>query len=501
MSEEGMAARMRNLGMDGAGTNLALALTSGAPGGQGRAVAVDGDGAWSAGDLAAAAARAAGALSHHGVHRGDRVAIALPAGRAWLQTLLGAIHLGAIAVPVDPETRGARLAWLMEDVAPVAVVTRGPGALRGVQDVSPEAIDGGPPVPAAQVAAGDPCLLVLTSGSTGRPKAAVHAHGPCAQAGYVRSVLGLGPGDRVFSASPGSCALGLFIGILRPLAAGAAVVLSERRPSVRAVLGSVERHGATVLAAVPTFWAQLAAFVERHTREREALSLVRRAVSSGEALPEAVRHRVAAACGVGLLDGFGSAECGDIVVAERPGDPVTGIGRAAPRVSLRVVDEAGRAVTRGERGRLLVRCPTAAIGYWRRPEETRALLDRGWLRTGDLVSEENGAYFYHGRVDGLLKVGGTWLQPADAETCLYEHPAVVEAAVVPTSDHSGLQTAAVFVGVGRARRQDLPGELRRHLAGRLGASAARAPLTLLDRLPRLASGKLDRRLLLERAAA
>jgi acyl-coenzyme A synthetase/AMP-(fatty) acid ligase len=483
--------------------NLAPALTYGAPGGQGRAVAIDDDGAWSAGDLAAAAARAAGALSHSGVRRGDRVAIALPTGRTWLQALLGAIHLGAIAVPVDPETRGARLAWLMEDVAPVAVVSRDPGALIGAQDVSPEAIDDGPPLPAARVAAGDPCLLILTSGSTGRPKAAVHAHGPCAQAGYVQSVLGLGPGDRVFSASPGFCALGLFIGILRPLAAGAAVVLSERRRSVRSVLGAVERHGATVLAAVPTFWAQLAAFVERHTREREALSRVRRAVSSGEVLPEAVRRRVAAACGVALLDGFGSAECGDIVISERHGERVRvrGIGRAAPGVDLRVVDEAGRRASPAESGRLHVRCPTAAIGYWRRPEETWALLDRGWLRTGDLASEENGAYRHHGRVDGLLKVGGIWLQPAEAETCLYEHPAVIEAAVVPASDPSGLRTAAVFVGVGRARERDLPGELRRHLAGRLGASVARTPLTLLDRLPRLSSGKLDRRLLVERAAA
>jgi acyl-coenzyme A synthetase/AMP-(fatty) acid ligase len=166
-----------------------------------------------------------------------------------------------------------------------------------------------------------------------------------------------------------------------------------------------------------------------------------------------------------------------------------------------VVDEAGRRVTRGEKGRLLVRCPTAAVGYWRRPEETWALLDRGWLRTGDLVSEENGAHRHHGRVDGLLKVGGTWLQPAEAETFLYEHPAVIEAAVVPACDGVGLRTAAVFVGVGRARDRNLPGELRRHLAGRLGASAARAPVTLLDRLPRLASGKLDRRLLEESVAA
>jgi acyl-coenzyme A synthetase/AMP-(fatty) acid ligase len=434
------------------------------------------------------------------VGRGDRVLIALPTGRTWLQALLGAVHLGAIAVPVDPEARHAQLAGIIEDVAPSAIVSRDARALPGVCDTSPEELDHGPPVPVAPVSPADPCLLVLTSGSTGRPKAAIHAHGPCAHAGYVKSVLGVGPGDRVFSASPGSCALGLFIGILRPLAAGATVVLSERRPTVRAVLAAVEHHGATMLAAVPTLWAQLAAFVDRHPGEREALSSLQWAVSSGEALPESVRRRVASACGIELVDGFGSAECGDIVIAQRPGERAIGIGRAAPGIGIRVVDECGRPVMRG-RGQLHLRCPTAALGYWRRPAETRSLRDRDWLRMGDVVSEERGTYGHHGRADGLLKVGGTWLEPAEAETCLYEHPAVIEVAVVPTSDHSGLRTAAIFVGVGRVRDGSLTGELRRHIAGRLGVPIARASITVLDRLPRLSSGKLDRRILAELIAA
>jgi acyl-coenzyme A synthetase/AMP-(fatty) acid ligase len=252
---------------------------------------------------------------------------------------------------------------------------------------------------------------------------------------------------------------------------------------------------------VPTAWAQLVAFLERHPEQRGPIARLRRAVASGEQLPAAVAGRLRAVAGVELLDCFGSAECGDIVIGRRPGEPLRGVGRAAPGVDLRLEDEAGGAPSAGTPGRLLVRCPTATLGYWERPGETAELYDEGWLRTGDLMSRCGGVFRSHGRADDLLKVGGQWLRPAEAEACLYEHQAVVEAAVVGIRSRYDGDGAAVFVAVRESPVEGLTGDLRRILARQVGRGAASAPVTLVDRLPRLASGKLDRRALVEMAAA
>ena len=482
--------------------NLASALIAAqrAAGPCGRPAVIDDAGCWSVAELESAITAAAGALTRFGIRRGDRVAVALPPGRAWLQAFLGTVHLGAVAVPVDPDD-GLRLARFLEDVRPAALVTDRDPPVRGLASIRSTQLDSDDAPPVAAVAPDDCAFLVGTSGSTGRPKGVMHAHGPAARPGYVKSVLAIGPGDRVLAASAGFTALGLFIGILRPLAAGACVVLSGRRPTPRAVIAAVAAADVTMLAAVPTFWAQLAVFLERHPDQRGPIAWLRRAVASGERLPAAVARRLHATTGVELLDGFGSAECGDIVIGRRSGESPRGVGRAVPGVDLRLEDEAGGATAACKPGRLLVRCPTATLGYWERPEETAVLYDGGWLRTGDLMSRGRGIFRSHGRADDLLKVGGQWLRPAEAEACLYEHPAVVEAAVVGMRSRHDADYAAVFVAVGESSADGLAGDLRRILAQRVGKGAALARVTLVDHLPRLASGKLDRRALVELNAA
>ena len=143
-------------------------------------------------------------------------------------------------------------------------------------------------------------------------------------------MLGVGGRDRVLSASAGFSALGLFIGILRPLASGACVVMSARRPTVRAIVTTLRDADVTVLSAVPTFWAQLAAFLERHPAHAGVVARLARAVSSGEPLPPSVALRIRDVVGVELLDGYGSAECGDIVIGHRQGGAPEGLGRPCP---------------------------------------------------------------------------------------------------------------------------------------------------------------------------
>jgi len=472
----------------------------------GTLAAVDDDGAWTFDELHEAAARAAGALAARGVGRGDRVAITLPDGRPWLAAFLGAAWLGAVAVPLDPGMTRERLDDVFDDCDPAVLVADGDlaEAAGNRPAVSSAALLAGEPAAPAAVDASDLAYLVYSSGSTGRPKAAMHAHGDLAVgiATYARHVLALRPGDRCHSVAKLFTSLGFGNGFFRVLGSGATCVLSARRPTPRSVLRTVEEYGVTVLTAVPTFWAQVSAFLERRPGAGD-LGSVRLCVSSGDSLPAAVGRRLRDGLGLEVLEGFGCSECSNIIISTRPGEPLPGtLGRAVPEVEIRLVDEEGAVVGEGEPGRLCVRTGSNTSGYWRRPALTAELIDGPWIRMGDVLSVTGGVYRHMGRSDDLFKVDARWVSPAEVEGALHDHPAVAEAAVVPRPDDLGLLRPAAFVVLaeGADGDGDLATELRRHVAHRLEPYKAPATVSVLEELPRLPGGKLDRRRLREGGA-
>lgn len=461
--------------------------------------AIDETGSWTYGELSRAAARGSGALRAAGVRRGDRVVVALRDGRGWFQAFLGAARMGAVPVPVDPAAGPARIADVVDDCEPAAIVAQEMEPIGGTPVLGPAALDAGAEGPVAAVHPADLAYLVYSSGSTGRPKGAMHAHGDM-RVGvetYAREVLGLTPGERCHSMARLFTSLGFGNGFFRVLGSGATAVLSGLLPTPRAVLGTVARNEVSVLTAVPTFWAQLARFLERHP-DPAALASVRLAVSSGDSLPAAVAERLHAAAGLDLIEGLGCSECSNIVISTRPGEAVVpgSLGRAVEGVGIRLADDEGRAVPSGEPGRLWIRSASNTTGYWRRIEETRALVMGEWLRMGDVLAEEDGVYRHLGRSDDLFKVDARWVSPTAVEAALLGHAAVAEAAVVGRADADGLLRPAAFVVLAPgASDAGLATALRRHVAHLLGPHTAPQSVTVMAELPRLPSGKLDRRTL------
>jgi acyl-coenzyme A synthetase/AMP-(fatty) acid ligase len=362
----------------------------------------------------------------------------------------------------------------------------------------------GEPVAPVRTDPSDLAYLVYSSGSTGRPKAAMHAHGDLAVGveTYARHVLELGPGDRCHSVAKLFTSLGFGNGFFRVLGSGATCVLSARRPTARSVLRIVEERRVSVLTAVPTFWAQLAVFLERHPDAGDLGSL-RLCVSSGDSLPPAVARRLREGLGLEVLEGLGCSECSNIIISTRPGEPLPGaLGRAVPGIDIRLADDEGEEVEEGAPGRLWIRSGSNTSGYWRRPELTEELLAGPWIRMGDMLSVTDGVYRHLGRADDLFKVDARWVSPSEVEAALHDHPAVAEAAVVGRPDDDGLLRPAAFVVLaeGAEAGDDLPAELRRHVAHRLEPYKAPATIEVMDELPRLPSGKLDRRRLKQGAA-
>ncbi|MEQ9114409.1 MAG: LLM class flavin-dependent oxidoreductase [Miltoncostaeaceae bacterium] len=470
-----------------------------------RAAAVDDAGSWTYADLDGAAAHAAGALTRAGVRRGERVAVVLRDGRPWLAAFLGAARLGAVPVPLDPGGDPARLADVLDDCGPTAMVAEAEAARavrtpEGCALLAPGDLPGGPPMAVAPVHPGDLAYLVYSSGSTGRPKGAMHSHADMRTGieTYAAQVLGLGPGDRCHSAARLFTSLGFGNGFFRVLGRGATAVFDPVAPTPRSVLGTLARHRVSVLTAVPTMWAQLARFLARHPQP-EAFAGLRIGVSSGDTLPAPVARRLRNDLGVDLVEGLGCSECSNIVISTRPGEHMPGrLGRAVPGVEIRVADERGVAVGEGEPGRLWIRSDSNTSGYWRRPAATREVVFGPWLRMGDVLMERGGVYRHMGRSDDLFKVDARWVSPTAVEAVILDHEGVEEVGVVALPDEGGLARAAAFVVPTsgwldeRAQRS-----IRRRVSHALGHHCAPQRVVAVARLPRLPSGKLDRRRLRE----
>ncbi len=461
----------------------------------GRVAAIDEDGEWTYDALGDAAARAAGALAGAGVRRGDRVAIALRDGRPWLAGFLGTAWLGAVAVPVDPASPADRVRLILDDCEP-ALTLADPEVDAGGWPTAPASLlEAGTPRPAAAVHPDDLAYLVYSSGSTGRPKGAMHAHRDMATGidTYARHVLELTPADRCHSAARLFTSLGFGNGFFRVLGSGATAVLSGARPNPRTTLSVVAAHRVTVLTGVPTFWAQLAEFLTRHPQPG-VLDGVRLAVASGDSLPGPVAARLEELTGLRIIEGLGCSECSNVLISTRAGQRGGGtLGSVVPGVEVELRDPDGRVTGDGEPGRLWIRSASNTSGYWRRAELTRDLVHGEWLRMGDVLVRENGAYRHVGRVDDLFKVDARWVSPTEVEACLLGHPAVREAAVAGVPDDAGLLRVHAWVVTEGPAPEGLGAELRRHVARALAPYMAPQAVTPLPALPRLPSGKLDRR--------
>lgn len=342
----------------------------------------------------------------------------------------------------------------------------------------------------------DPAFILYTSGTTGKPKGAVHRHGnlPCTVESYCRQILNVQPGDRLFSSSRLFFAYGLGNGLSFPLSSGASVILSGERPSPPIIGEMFQRFRPTLFFGVPAVFRALAEYVASgNTLETHSL---RFCVSAGEQLPAQTFNRWKQITGLTILDGIGSTEMLHMFMSNRldfvrPGSS----GLPVQGYEIKLVDSAGSEVKDAGSGHLMVKGPSVCSGYWGDAEKTAALLQQGWLRTGDVYRrDQEGVYWFEGRSDDLFKVKGMWVSPIEIEETLLSCPEVLEAAVVARADADGANMVIAYV----VPKGHQPGskELALRLKVQLAATLPRykCPQDILfkDQLPRTATGKLQR---------
>ncbi|MEV8440071.1 AMP-binding protein [Actinosynnema sp. NPDC051121] len=436
-------------------------------------------------DVYEGAGRAAAGYAARGLGVGSRIALVLPDGIGMVWAFLGALRIGAVAVPVNSTMHPDEIRRALEVAAPHAVVSeevRGPGVI-APQDLWADGV-----APYAPVTSDSPAYAVFTSGTTGDPKLCFHAHGdPGVFEQAIGSVVGITPDDVTFSVSRMYFAYGLGNSVFLPLHRGGTTVLSPERATEDDALRIIKTRGVTVFYGQPSFYARLL----RHP-DHEALSGLRLALVAGEVLPDALEARLRRVLGDRLLNIFGTTEIGHAVLAGGTRDHT--IGRVLPPYRVRVVDEAGAEVPPRVPGALEVAGPSIAPGVAGGGDPPARAGD-SWYATGDAATvDEDGCVRLHGRLDDVEIVGGQNVHPAETEDLLMRHPDVREAAVCSTRRGTGVTTLRAFVALADHASPDrVRAELLATAHETLTWYKVPKDVVFVTELPRTPAGKLRRR--------
>lgn len=475
------------------------------------------NGSYTYGELAERANRFANVLTQLGVHMEQRVLLCLLDTIDFPTAFLGSIKAGAVPVAVNTlltakdfeymlQDSRARVLVVSEPLLPVFtpllsklthlrhVVVSGKNA-GGHLLFSELLAKAGAEFDAAPTCADDMCFWLYSSGSTGAPKGTVHAHSSLILTAelYARPILGIKESDVVFSAAKLFFAYGLGNALTFPLAVGATTVLLAERPTPASVSSYLTKYQPTIFYGVPTLYAALLASSELPTRDQVNL---RRCTSAGEALPEDIGKRWQERFGVDVLDGIGSTEMLHIFLSNRPEDVRYGTtGKPVPGYEVRILDDDGSPVKPGETGELQISGPTSAIFYWNNRARSRNTFQGEWTRSGDKYTVRPDGYcVYAGRTDDMLKVSGLYVSPAEVESALITHDAVLEAAVIGKEDEEKLTKPLAYVVLkpGRTASTGLADELKQHVKSRLAPYKYPRWVEFIDELPKTATGKIQR---------
>jgi benzoate-CoA ligase len=230
--------------------------------------------------------------------------------------------------------------------------------------------------------------------------------------------------------------------------------------------------------------------------KRFDFSSVRACVSAGEALPADILRRWQDKFHVDILDGIGSTEILHIFISNRVGDIRPGsTGKLVPGYEARIVDDAGQPTPAGEMGTLQISGDSTTAYYWNKHEKTKEVIQGRWISTGDTYyQDEDGYYWYAGRADDMLRVGGRWVSPAEVEGALIAHPCALEVALIGAPDENDLikPRAYVVLKQGYEPSDALAGEIIAFVKTQVAPYKAPQWVEFVAELPKTATGKIQR---------
>ena len=482
------------------------------------------------GEAARMSNRVGNALRMLGVRVEDRVLIVLPDCPEFVWTWFGAARIGAVITMVNPllppgdyryylEYTRARAAIVHQSfLKPFTEAVSGAEHLRAVLVVSNEnAIDvelidsqsrlksfsfseaissQSTACLAANTHRDDLAIWLFTSGSTGHPKGAVHLQHdlPYNTEVFAKRAMGVNESDLTVSVPKLFFGYATGTNLLFPFAVGGATALFAERSTPERMFEVIERYRPTILTTVPTM---INSMLSVESTSKPDLSSIRFCYSAGEALPIELYHRWKETFGVEICDGIGSAEMFHIYITNRPGDVKPGsLGRIVEGYEAKIVDGDDNQVATSEMGTLKIKGDSAALCYWNAHEKSKETFAGDWCTSGDQFHvDKDGYYWYHGRTDEMLKVGGVFVAPAEIENCLLQHEAVTECAVIGHDAGDGLVKPKAFIVPRGDATEMLAEEIKEFVKSKLALYKYPRWIEFVDSLPKNDRGKIDRKLL------
>lgn len=460
------------------------------------------------------ASQIAAGLHAMGMTKGDRVAYLGKNSDRAIALTLGAARAGVVFVPIIWRLAPAEVAGILEDAAPGAVFVE-PAFSHCASDVARVVLmderfdlwrdaqpDSGPAVALSE---DDVVLQLYTSGTTGKPKGVLltHANGIRQRANQVAAQVDwllAEPGDATIIAMPYGHIGGVGVALLAINSGQELIIHAEY--DAGAVIEAVAAHRVRRLFLVP---AAIGIMLQHPKAVDADFSSIETLSYGASPIPLPLLQQAVARMKCGFTQVYGMTETWGSVVALPPEDHLPGrehkiaaAGKALPGVELRIIDEGGADLPPGHIGEVAIRSPNNARGYWNKPEETaRALLGDGWLRTGDAgLLDEDGYLFIQDRIKDMIITGAENVYPAEVESAIHAHPAVLEAAVIGVPDVKWGEAVKAIV-VLRPGMDATADEIVAHARTRIAGFKCPKSVDFVDELPRNPSGKILRRQLRE----
>ncbi len=459
--------------------------------------------------------RVAKGLTAAGVRREDRVLILWENDIRFVETTLGAIRAGAVAVPINPALPVEEHRLHLEDSAATAILASGGTAANAAElaaDASvifTAALDGAahdlvdyeswlaasaPDRPEISNAPDDLAWLPYTSGSTGRPKGVRIPHQMLLRdAQLTISSAYINSSDRVILSAPLFHMNAAAVGLLPALyAGGAAYVLPRFDPAE--VLRGIEERRCTFTVGVPAMYKLMLGQKQELSRDFSAVRLI---CCGSAPMPPSLSERLSDVfSNARFVEGYGLTECGPVATS----NPLIGprrlgsIGRPLPGFEVKIMGEDDAEMPAGETGEVWLRnsvCTT--LGYLNRPDEdAKRFKSGGWFATADLaIQDDEGWLYFRGRADDRMNVGGENVYPAEVEAFLAQHPQVYDVAVVAVPDETKGEVPVAFVVLEKETSLS-EGELKEFFFKAGPAYAHPRQITFLSAMPLKATGKVDR---------
>lgn len=448
---------------------------------------------------------ASGLLST-GLKPGDRVAVLLPNGHEFLLLTFACAYTGLLFVPLNTRLALTELDAILADCQPQALICH-EHLLHPTYPVPLRIEVGRSPLPFGSEPVGEPIYdptatlgLFYTSGTMGKPKGVMLTH-----LNHVANMLQC---SRAYQFAPGD--IFLHVAPLFHMADFQLLPTTTSQGAAQATLPKfdpeqfcalIERERITHTVLIPTMLNVLTLLP---TLDKYDLSSLRSIMYGGSCIaPEVVARCRQKLPGTKLLQGYGMTETGPILTLlqdhDHTGARVLSCGQVVPGVEIRIADESGNPVPRGERGVVLARGLGIMAGYWNKPDESRATLLGGWMNTGDIAYEDQDGFLYIvDRAKDMIITGGENVYPTEVEIVLYGHPAVKEAAVVAAPDSTWGELVIACVHL-KSEHQVTEAELRQFCREKLAGYKVPKRIEFYDaELPKGGTGKILRRELRDR---